>query len=272
MTTIHSLSEFIDELADIQRVGENLGPPFWFRGHANRSWTLLPGVLRDEFSSRVDKLRANSGKNGTLDESVEATEKLINNQFRRQGSSMLPPEADTTDIYFFAQHYGLPTRLLDWTANPLAALFFASALNLDEDGEVVGIRPDWSLTFGDDPPDDDLPEPPLDQRHDLVVRSIDYLFDLDDRPDAGLIIPIQPDLRTARMLQQGACFTLHMPGCPEIKSGGEHCRRFTVPAERKESLARELRALGINWATLFPDLDHLAREIGEQWKLRREVN
>jgi hypothetical protein len=268
-TAIDSLSTFIAEMSKLQRIGDELRPAFWFRGHAKVCWKLLPRVLRDDFVNRVNEFNVRPNDPNSLDTAIETTEKSINDRFRREGASLLP--AKLVDIYFLAQHYGLPTRLLDWTTNPLAALFFAVSQEHDHDGEVISVLPNWRLTFGDEfnPRRAGLPyHPPVGQRYPLVKKTIKYLFDLGRRPfRGGLIVPLQPDLRSARMLQQGACFTLHMPGCPPINENPTNSKRFRIPSSRKRVLLEELRAVGVNWATLFPDLDHLAKEIREDFSL-----
>lgn len=264
---IKSLSEFIGEMTTLQRLGDDRHPTFWFRGHS-RIVRVLPGVLRDDFVARVNQFNIKPDNPEITNSAIETTEQSINNEFRRTGASLLPPSGDSVDVYFLAQHHGLPTRLLDWTENPLAALFFAVASEHDQDGEVMAVIPDWRMAFGSDRPPEraNLPYAPVGQRHELVGQTIQYLFGERGRPDRHLIVPVRPDLRSGRMLQQGACFTLHMPGCREINESAGNARRFGVPKKNKQMLLKELRAIGVNWATLFPDLDHVSKEIREDWK------
>ena len=56
-----------------------------------------------------------------------------------------------------------------------------------------------------------------------------------------------------------------MPGSRQIPE--EAVVRLTVPAKSKRAIESELRSLGVTWATLFPDLDHLALEIRSRWNL-----
>ena len=268
-TVIDSVGTFIAEMTKLQQIGDELRPAFWFRGHAKVCWKLLPGVLRDDFVIRVNEFNGWPNDPRIVDTAIETAEKSINDQFRREGATLLQSNANPVDVYFLAQHYGLPTRLLDWTANPLAALFFAVSQEHDHDGEVISILPNWRLTFGDEPNPRKagLPYPPIGQRDQLVVKTIEYLFDLGQRPEDRLIVPLRPDLRSVRMLQQGACFMMHMPGCPAINENPTNSKRFRIPSSSKGFLSEELRAVGVNWATLFPDLDHLAKEIREDWKL-----
>ena len=261
--SIESLGEFINAMSALQRLSEDLRPLFWFRGHARVEWELQPVVLRSGFVEYVNQFNVAPNNSSIVKSAIETAERVINDEFRREGASLIPAGIDCVDSYFLAQHHGLPTRLLDWTSNPLAALFFAVSERGDEDGEVIAILPDWRLTFGveNSPRRATLPFPPVGQRHPLVVSTIQFLFEEGARPSEALIIPFRPDLTAGRMLHQGACFTLHMPNCPDLVETPSNAKRFVIPSANKVAICEELRANGTTSATLFPDLDHLAKEI-----------
>src|SRR2546427_12382459 len=77
----------------------------WFRGLEDAAYELLPGAYRYKIADE-DELRA---------------------EFKRRAWPMLTEARPSNDWewYFLMQHYGMPTRLLDWTDGALLALYFA---------------------------------------------------------------------------------------------------------------------------------------------------
>jgi hypothetical protein len=68
-------------------------------------------------------------------------------QFRTAGAAFLDGYS-RTQIYFASQHCGMPTRLVDWSTNPLAALFFACDGEPDQDGFVFAMNAKYIIPEG----------------------------------------------------------------------------------------------------------------------------
>lgn len=260
-----TLTEFVAWLTDPGRWRRSPLQTLWFRGHPNRALPLKPGVLRDEFARAIGSAEPFRSRPGFNTQALEAGEIELNKQFRREAAALLAGDTDLTTLYFLARHHGLPTRLLDWTTNGLAALFFTCIKEPEHNGEVIVTAPDWRLTTDDEQSEfvSALTDAPLPQRDPLVRDTIAYLFGEGDRPECAMIVPVLPDLRSLRMLHQGSCFTFHLPGSGPIHE--KAVTRFVVPKEKKPDFVAALRNLGINWSTLFHDLDHLCLEIRARW-------
>lgn len=106
---INSVSEFIEKIVQLDK---EEGTEIFYRGHADRDWELLPSIFRTP--------------NG-----VEKEHLLFHDMVAHEPQSFSECKS-TLDYLVQMQHYGLPTRLLDMTTNPLVALYFACQPTADD--------------------------------------------------------------------------------------------------------------------------------------------
>lgn len=143
VTTINSVSEYLSYLSLIEQVSKttySVGCFTLFRGQGNERWNFSPSLYRDGLF-RAENLLLTEIKHICPNEISE-------NRF---------------DTLVKMQHYGMPTRLLDTTVNPLVALYFAceSKSEIDVDG-VVYVFPNVPVSWSTDP---------------LVQLIMDFVFD-----------------------------------------------------------------------------------------------
>jgi hypothetical protein len=222
----------------------------WYRGHSDQTYILWPGVYRPEFTAASITMYGEDAEKKRLN-----LERHMLDEFRTSGATLLDPDAKV-EVYFVAQHSGLPTRLLDWTMNPLAALFFAvKGRNEGKDGELLIMDAPKLL-----PNITDVPKSIVGMRHPYAVEAIGVSFwepKVSARP--ALVLPIRPDNQAGRIGQQSSCFTLHMHGAKPCTN--PTLSRIRIPGKAKAGLLDELRKLNINEFSIYNDLDHLAQEI-----------
>jgi hypothetical protein len=117
---VGDLSRIVDVAKQI--IGEfNDGRAYW-RGHGNADWRLQPHAFRRQ----------------TDDECAPMSHLQV--RARTRSHTKTPEPDDYLAWLFLAQHDCLPTRLLDWTENPLVALYFAAA-ECEQEGYIWALQP-----------------------------------------------------------------------------------------------------------------------------------
>ncbi|MFA7297962.1 MAG: FRG domain-containing protein [Dehalococcoidia bacterium] len=249
----------------------------WYRGQGDASWFAEPQVRRRWFKENLERrILANPAGYPVDDDKREDAERILNREFRTASASLVSPPVSNVRTYFFAQHSGFPTRLLDWSRLPLAALFFAvvDEVSSECDGALYVLDPHYEVIESNVGEAGGLQglRGPLVSSDEQVVGAIDSLFEFNGRShrtatsDLIAPLPIIVDRTAGRMTQQGSCFTLHTYGQDVFPT--EHVpKKFTIPASAKRTIRQELQRLGITWETLFDDGDHVARSIRDRYGL-----
>jgi hypothetical protein len=211
----------------IQKV-DALPKGLWlYRGHRVSTWELRCSLDRTE-------CKVFQGSLSRID-----YEQKIFTEFKRRAIPHLRAHPQNEwEWLALARHHGLPTRLLDWTKNPLIALYFAVAeSDGGQDAMIVAYQ-------HDSPPVDVEKTPPFS------IKRIELY---------------EPALISDRLVAQDSVFTAE----PEQDSESDHEGRighlWTISAKSIPKLSRQLRNLGITRTVLFPGLDSLCSELRNRY-------
>lgn len=218
---ISKLNNFLDYVLEKRQKSEH---EWIFRGQREYEWRLVPRIDRENFKEYRDEVK--------WDRTHHENRLLIDFRKGAWPHSKLEQER-RWEWLAIAQHYGLATRLLDWTRNPLVALYFAVEKKSEGDSAVWCYHhrgESWFSKKNKDP---------------LKIQKVTSFW---------------PPHVTPRITAQEGCFTAH----PESRrDGGEHWDgvrvRIRISKESRRDLRLILDKLGVTRATLFPDLDGLAR-------------
>ena len=225
--------------------GKYLDP--WFRGQSSTRWGLEPNIYRLDLGDDEDEIRL---------------------EFKRRASQLLAEREPTNEWawYFLMQHFGAPTRLLDWTDSALIALFFAvnSAPPATPSSETAVV---WILNpYG------------LNRRVIGVDSPVQTNWEFADRyltpVYAGLMkeelpIAIDPVHTARRIAVQNSRFTVHgirHDGLVEATRSTGHLVKVEIPRHRLDAIRPDLRTCGVTDTAVFPDIEGLSRDLIRFWK------
>lgn len=188
-------------------------------------------------------------------------------EFKRIADMKLsrPPALDQELMWAqLAQHYGLPTRLLDWSESATAALYFAVQQS-HEDGIVFVLNP-IDLNRLSNPSDPRV----LDAQRDQERIQKYFASGVDARKNGAFPIALNPMWNSDRLIQQKGVFTLH--GRRFSMDDGRISSLVGIPilADFKPSLRTELQRVGVDEMTLFPELEHACAHLKRKYGLGHE--
>lgn len=237
---INSLQDLLNSLGDDHAVGTR-----WYRGQRDADWQLMPFLLR---------------------ENVGPSESTLLSRFRQNALRLLEtPTATDFDWMFLMQHYGVPTRLLDWSEAPLTALYFAT-FESDEDSKD-GVL--WELD-------------PLELNHSSGIdkdHEPGFIPSFEDEELEGYsIASLRATPRThlnpiatlatrnsARIQAQAGVFTIHHLIRRPVEDivPDALIRKFLIPSAAKPGIRNQLKKLGITRFHLFPELESIGVAVRE---------
>lgn len=216
MSTEYTYEEFgsIDELCSLIFGATKGWDTRWYRGVKSPHYTLLPKLLRhSELAKR---------------------EGYISVEFRRRGRSQLPQVNSPFEWLCAMQHFGIPTRLLDWSESLSVALYCTvRPVGLDLVAPTIWVLDPFELVRLSDPEYRAIPIASSEN----VVANADIAFEeleIEMNKKRTLCpLPVAPDFIFPRLAAQNGTFTIH--------GNDTHPIEEIIPVE-KRSMLRKFRA------------------------------
>lgn len=281
---VASLDEVDERIKQVAALAASTGLTFYWRGQADAGWGVHSSLHR--------ALAANRGlAPSEIDQIVEAevvdAEQTLINEARPWIRPSVGARLTTVDLLARLQHEGVPTRLIDFTSDPLVALYFAVADCPDRDGRIVvasarGVAGDALKDAFDVPWERGNPARPSDWGEQLYALEdqADFLRIIRQRgvfliggtpstrphrryPDGTSLSAVEVrssmsiPLALQAWVQAEAAFNRTTARGPAVTVASALTLR--IPQDNKAAIRRSLEKSGRSWSTLFPDAAGLAR-------------
>lgn len=265
---ISSLQDLIEAATD---ANDSIGRqgPVWFRGQSLSKWSLQAKVDRPDYRL------------------APTTEISMATRFQLQARcryAKCPDDNDMGSWLPLMAHYGMPTRLLDWTESILVAAYFAvtDTEQSEGDAKIWALQPGLlnKETYGSKRGvfslADRFPNGAVAAALKLRGKRSVFRAGVPGDRDEMLVIAVHASQVDLRMMMQQGTFTIHRGLTPlnDLPNTAGFLREYIIDGAAKKKgsrLQNELRLAGIRPSSLFPDLGHLANEIegdydDEGWK------